>query len=470
MSSSDSGTTDFSSSYGSQPPRASSSYSSDRLMGKARSSITPQELSTMFTGFFVVEFDLEDGEVIIYSKLSKPLNEKVEKELARVLMGCDYSADANAPMSPDEPPKEKQNLILTHSIMDFHCISVHFSVFNPSNKRGYVSTVCISMLQSRQFSCQQAKFVKEQLQLCSKRFQDVCDKYWRGTQMTFQSPMTFSELVNDAIGNEKGAENIFESLTETLKSSHNNTSYDSYFINMTSFSNVLTLGNFALCNSSFSKPQPREFPMQTIFPLYQPSMRMNISPKFGFSNLVSEISAKVVPHLLFNLLVGCKVVLFQSKKLYDAHKLQEIAIFLSSLCIGGVTSSHYVPELNDTTSGQGQIVVITANTYEGNEVVFDLAKGIKGLYYEGKGILDGFVIYMKEGGKCLEERYWNVVLDYWGLAVRVMAGEDVSTSQDKLVVENFFRRIETEKEAIKTGRVIHKMPVFPSSLYKFVSK
>ena len=57
--------------------------------------------------------------------------------------------------------------------------SVHFSVYNPTNKRGFVSTACISLLQSRQFTCQQAKIVKDQLQQCSQRLQAICDRYWR---------------------------------------------------------------------------------------------------------------------------------------------------------------------------------------------------------------------------------------------------------------------------------------------------
>ena len=160
------------------PSRAfSTSYSQERMMGRnPRHKPTPSEYTSIFTGFFVVEFDMEDGEVVIYKQLSSELSDGVEKELVRVLMGCDYSAENS---TSDDPSLPKQNLILTHSIMNFHCISVHFSIYNPSNKRGYVSTVCISLLQSRQFSCQQAKFVKETLQSCSQTLQEIASTFWK---------------------------------------------------------------------------------------------------------------------------------------------------------------------------------------------------------------------------------------------------------------------------------------------------
>ena len=113
------------------PPRAySSSYSSERPLSArgSRHKPTPSEYISMFTGFFVVEFDLEDGEVVIFKQVSTELNNSVEKELVRVLMGCDYSADANSFANhTNTPQKARQNLILTHSIMNFHCFLIEAS-------------------------------------------------------------------------------------------------------------------------------------------------------------------------------------------------------------------------------------------------------------------------------------------------------------------------------------------------------
>ncbi|EDR28574.1 hypothetical protein EDI_338270 [Entamoeba dispar SAW760] len=452
------------------PSRAySSSYSSDKLLGRSRHKPLPSEYISMFTGFFVVEFDLEDGEVIIFKQLSNELNNGVEKELVRVLMGCDYSADTNVSIDPKNPPKERQNLILTHSIMNFHCISVHFSVFNPSNKRGYVSTICISILQSRQFSCQQAKFVKEELQKCSKQLQEISYSYWNGTTQIFESPLTFSELINIALQSQNGLNTILTSTSKIVLNSHINTSYDSYFSNITSPSTVLTLGNFALCNSSFNKPIPHDFPFPPIFPLYQPSLRSQISAKYSFNDII-ETMPKLLPHLILTILSGCRITIFQSIPILNTFKLKEIADFLTSLCIGGVSCAHYSPILNDDKSFNGQILVTTSNTFTGNDAALDLSKGFKGLFYEGKGLLDNFISYTKEGGQFLEERYWNIVLDYWGLTVRCLAGESIPTSQDKYVIQNFIRRVEIEREANKTGRIVPKIPIFSPTLFKFIPK
>ncbi|KAL7711527.1 UDENN domain-containing protein [Entamoeba marina] len=330
-----------------------------------------------------IEFDLEDGEVVIYKQLSNELNNGVEKELVRVLMGCDYSADSCSltPQISDsqisDPPKTKQNLILTHSIMNFHCISVHFSVYNPSNKRGFVSTACISLLQSRQFSCQQAKCVKEELQKCSQLLQKTSEDYWRGTTQTFDVPLSLTELINIASQSETALGGIFNLYSKLLMNSHINTSYDSYF---------------------------------------------------------------------------------------------KIAEFLSSLCIGGVSSTQHDLYLNDDKTRDGQITVLSTHTYNGHDAFLDLSKGFKGLYYEGKGLLENFVVHAKSGGQFLTERYWNIVLDYWGLTVRCLAGEQLPTTQDKYVIENFVRKMETEREANKTGRIVPKHPVFSPSLFKYISK
>ena len=80
------------------------------------------------------------------------------------------------------------------------------------------------------------------------------------------------------------------------------------------------------------------------------------------------------------------------------------------------------------------------------------------------------IIYIKEEGQFIEERYWNLVLDYWGLTIRCFSGEEIPSSQDKYIVENFIRRIEIEREANKSGRFIPKIPVFSPSLFKFIPK
>ena len=92
------------------------------------------------------------------------------------------------------------------------------------------------------------------------------------------------------------------------------------------------------------------------------------------------------------------------------------------------------------------------------------------MFYEGKGLLDNFVNYIKEDGQFIDERYWNVVLDYWGLTIRCLSGEQVPMTQEKYIVENFIRRIEIEREANRSGRFIPKFPVFSPSFFKFVSK
>ncbi|KAL7716076.1 UDENN domain-containing protein [Entamoeba marina] len=409
------------------PARALSYSNSSERFGRQnhRHKPTPSEYTSMFTGFFVVEFDLEDGEVVIYKQLSNELNNGVEKELVRVLMGCDYSADSCSltPQISDsqisDPPKTKQNLILTHSIMNFHCISVHFSVYNPSNKRGFVSTACISLLQSRQFSCQQAKCVKEELQ----------KYYWRGTTQTFDVPLSLTELINIASQSETALGGIFNLYSKLLMNSHINTSYDSYFSNITSPSTVLTLGNFALCNTNFSKPDPRPYPFPAIFPLYQPVQYAQVSPKYSFVNMIQTMP-KIVPHLLLTLLSGCRLVVFQSQQQLDAFKLKEIAEFLSSLCIGGVSSTQHDLYLNDDKTRDGQITVLSTHTYNGHDSFLDLSKGFKGLYYEGKGLLENFVVHAK----------------------------------------NFVRKMETEREANKTGRIVPKHPVFSPPLFKYISK
>ena len=117
MSSNDSSFSDVAQSL---PVHGLLSQSEMRTTNRSRHKITPSEFVSVFTGFFVVEFDLEDGEVVIYKDLNSQLNDSVEKELVRVLMGCDYSADNAADAS--DPPVPKTNLILTHSIMNFHCI------------------------------------------------------------------------------------------------------------------------------------------------------------------------------------------------------------------------------------------------------------------------------------------------------------------------------------------------------------
>ncbi|GAB1227128.1 LOW QUALITY PROTEIN: hypothetical protein ENUP19_0320G0013 [Entamoeba nuttalli] len=341
------------------PSRAySSSYSSDKLLGRTRHKPTPSEYISMFTGFFVVEFDLEDGEVVIFKQLT-----------VRVLMGCDYSADTNVPVDPKNPPKERQNLILTHSIMNFHCITILLST---------------------------SKIVKEELQKCSKQLQEISYSYWNGTTQNIESPLTFSELINVALQSQNGLNTILTSTSKMLLNSHINTSYDSYFSNITSPSTVLTLGNFALCNSSFSKPIPHDFPFPPIFPLYQPSLRSQISAKYSFNDVI-ETMPKLLPHLILTIL--SEFTVFQSTPTLSAFKLKEIADFLTSLCIGGVSCAHYSPILNDDKSFNGQVLVTTSNTFTGNDAALDLSKGLKGLFYEGKGILDNFISYTKEGGQ-----------------------------------------------------------------------
>ena len=430
------------------PPRAhSSSYSSERIMSsRGRHKPTPSEYISMFTGFFVVEFDLEDGEVVIFKQVSTELNSGVEKELVRVLMGCDYSADANSFENSKEEHHEKQNLILTHSIMNFHCISVHFSVYNPSNRRGYVSTVCMSLLQSRQFSCQQAKFIKEELQKSSKFLQETSFSYWNGTTQTFDSPLQFTPLLNTALQQANGVYSTFLQLSKTLMTSHTNTSYDCYFSNITTPSNVITLGNFALCNSSFDKPIEHQFPFPAIFPLYKAPQRLLNQQKFTFRTMY-EMMPKVFPHLILTILSGCRITIYNSTLQTTVKQLKEIGEFLTSLCIGGVSTAHYLPQIDEDKALNGQILISSSNTYIGNDASWDLAKGFKGLFYEGKSLLDEFITYIKEDGQFIEERYWNVVLDYWGLTIRCLSGEQIPKSQEKYIIENFIRRIEIEREA-----------------------
>ena len=117
----------------------------------------------------------------------------------------------------------------------------------------------------------------------------------------------------------------------------------------------------------------------------------------------------------------------------------------------------------------GQIVVSRATAFTGFGCYLDLSGSMRGLFYEGKGLLDGFVNATRDV-MAFWEKYWSVVLDYWGLTVRCLVGEELPTSQDKYVVQNFMRRIETERVANRTGRIVNKMPVFNAGQYRVVNK
>lgn len=295
--------------------------------------------------------------------------------------------------------------------------------------------MCISLLQSKQFSCQQAKYIKDELQRYSNQLQELSNNYWKGREQEFASPLTFTQLIGTAMGSQSALTSSFISVAKTLMNSHNDTSYDSYFGNITSPSTILTLGNFALCNTSLSTPQPREYPFPAIFPLYQPTLRPQVSAHFSFVDLI-ETMPKLLPHLILTILSGCRITVFQSQHTYDVFRLKEIAEFLTTLCIGGVSTSHEPLTLNNSSSFNGQILLSTSNSYTGQDASLDVSRGLKGLVYEGRSsLLDGFLTYIKEGGQFIEERYWNIVLDYWGLTVRCLAGEPTPTTQDKYVVE-----------------------------------
>ena len=71
--------------------------------------ITQIDSSGLFAGMYVIEFDLEMGEKVVFKQVTHSMNTDVEKQIIGMLMGADYN-------------NETSNTIVLHTITNYHVI------------------------------------------------------------------------------------------------------------------------------------------------------------------------------------------------------------------------------------------------------------------------------------------------------------------------------------------------------------
>ncbi|KAL7714527.1 UDENN domain-containing protein [Entamoeba marina] len=429
----------------------------------------------LFVGLYVIEFDNVSGEKVAYKQVSHPLNVSIEKELIGMLMGADYYEYSSA-------------TILLHTITNYHVISIHFTCFNPSNKRGFVTTCCIAIIQSSQFTSTQIDLLTEHITRLSTKFQNICLKH-KDMKREYNEILSLHELIDECDDEPLYFQRIMTSISHTLLSTHTHYTLRSDFINVEHAANIIGCGGHSLFNWSFAVPQSivneisnkqennsldnspsgdaiqpvstttnelstsveqinkrntselyTNQPIVTPFPPCTFPDILHDTSNFNYTNFVNDYN-QCFPNILYSLLSGLQLIVYSSTE-YDVSKLIDIAKFLWTICISG-TSSEALPTIQIVDNQQellsmnrnSQLYVICQSTTQidntlGTFCYLDVTKGFYGLKYPAdmnNSILESFVKYAREKKPLLAQKMWNVMLDYSQLTMKCFINPELNS-------------------------------------------
>ncbi|EKE37379.1 hypothetical protein ENUP19_0083G0064 [Entamoeba nuttalli] len=341
------------------------------------------ETNGFFVGMYIVEFDTISGEQVVYKQVTHPLNMNVENELIGMMMGVDYYEYSNI-------------TILLHTITNYHVMSVHFTCFNPSNKRGYVTTCCIAVMQSSPFTTSQIDLLSDKLTQLAIKFQSISQKHKSLEHKEYIDVMSLQELIDSTDPVPFLFHRIVTSYSLILLSTHNHYSLCSDYSNPIHPGNIIACGGHSLFNWSFSPPstfisnvsshpsqsfsstnetsinalhsitsnQPQfsnlnntvllssslnkehwtlseEYSINSPFPPCSFPTISSDSNKFGYDSFISEFSS-CYPNILFSLLSGLQCLVYTTQPC-EPSRIVDIAKFLASFNLSGVSSEIYPP-------------------------------------------------------------------------------------------------------------------------------
>ncbi|EMS16734.1 hypothetical protein KM1_158340 [Entamoeba histolytica HM-3:IMSS] len=463
------------------------------------------EMNNLFVGMYIIEFDNVSGEKIAYKQLTHPMNSSVEKELIGMMMGADYYG--YAPVT-----------LLLNTITNYHVVSIHFTCYNPSNKRGFVTTCCIAIIQTIPFTSSQVNLLTERLTQLSSKLQSIALKL-HDTSISYSSILSLEELIDSTDPTPSLFKRVVTGFAYNLLSTHFYYSVLTDFINLTHPSHIIASGGHSLFNWSFAshttlpfhktykntissqqKPLTKSDSIDSniseytisensLNPPFPPCTFLGNTPEpndFDYQKLVSTYSS-CFPNILFSLLSGLQCIVYSSEK-YDISKLIAIAKFLSSLCIGGV-SSQPSPNIQIVDKQEAllplqlrfiQIFVICEPTVSlesplHNLCYLDVSKGFYGLKYGDdmkNSLLDSFVKYALNKKKFLAQKMWNVMVEYSQLTMRCFIypelHQKIINTSERYIIANFQRKIEQEKLYLESKQLIYRLPVISKNMFVYV--
>ncbi|ELP85915.1 hypothetical protein EIN_134990 [Entamoeba invadens IP1] len=438
-------------------------------------------------GLFVVEFDNVSGETISYKHLNIQLTPTMEKEIIRMIMVADYYE--YSPVT-----------VLIHTINIYYIASIHFTCFNPSNKRGYVTTCCVAVIQSVPFTTPQTELLIERLTQIASAFQKTA-LLLKDVRGTYDSVMPLETLINTARDPKYTFKQIINTFTFPLLTTHLIYSPKNDFANYSHPSHIIACGGHSLFNWSMESPysekskkgdtkkrkvSQREYQQDfpTPFPPYVfPSSQNEKSNKYGFPQFVTDLQ-NVFPSVLLSLLSGLQIIIYSSVD-YEKTKLVDIAMFLSSFCFAGVSNGSNPnilvidrqDVLDPLQTKFTQIFVLCETTsYLASPFVkychLDVSTGFYGLRYTPSEMknsrLDSFIRYAVQKKPFIEQKMWNVLIDYGELATKCLMYPDVYSKLpdgEKFIVLNLQRKIEQERIYVETDEIVAKRAVIPDTRF-----
>ena len=455
------------------------------------------ETNGMFVGLYVIEFDTTTGEKISYKHVLQSINPSVEKELVNMLMGADYYGYSDV-------------TVLMNTITNYHVISIHFTCYNPSNTRGFVTTCCISVIQSIPFTTSQTDLLIERLTQLSAKLQAFALRHTNFVK-DYDKVMSLQELI-DSTDTQPGLFlRTIQSCGYNLLSTHNHYTLSHDFTNITHPSNIIPCGGRSLMNWSFTTPRfvPADPINSTVlkqsmsnairfikanqFTITQhinapyppcnfadPNLESN---SFDYKQFITEFK-RFFPNIILSMLSGLQLIIYSSEK-YDISKMIDIARFISSFTIGGMSTEtnpniqivDNQESLQQLQTRYTQIYVISEETFNltsrfANFCQLDVSKSFYGMSYNEQmktSILHSFVTYALENKPFLAQKMWNVMVEYSQLTMKCFLNPEttfkLSTSPERFIVQNFERKIEQERIYSETRQIIFRRPIIAKNMF-----
>ena len=455
------------------------------------------ETNGMFVGLYVIEFDTTTGEKISYKHVLQSINPSVEKELVNMLMGADYYGYSSV-------------TILMNTITNYHVISIHFTCYNPSNTRGFVTTCCISVIQSIPFTTSQTDLLIERLTQLSSKLQGIALRHTNFTK-EYDKVMSFQELIDSTDTSPGLFLKTIQSFGYNLLSTHNHYNLSHDFTNCTHAANIIPCGGRSLMNWSFSTPK-----FVPCDPINSVAMKQSManairyiksnqfvidehlnapyppcnfadpnleSNSFDYKQFITEFK-RFFPNIIFSMLSGLQLIIYSSEK-YDISKMIDIARFISTFTIGGMSTEtnpniqivDNQESLQQLQTRYTQIYVISEETFNltsrfANFCQLDVSKSFYGMSYneEMKGsILHSFVVYALENKPFLAQKMWNVLVEYSQLTMKCFFNPEItmklSSSPERFIVQNFERKIEQERIYTETKQIVFRRPIIAKNMF-----